>query len=380
MFNLKKSHVYFDWIAIGIIMLVYFSAYTSVDYYNLLIKHAGIPMAISLVILFFNHIDWVRAIKYKEKELILLIMSEIIVLINMIFSRSGPGVLIDITNLLLLLYLSDKVKLDEKIYFSISVISFIVLLLWFGKSDAGYNANTSTTIVFEMTGLSVLGLTLFLSKYKKESLSKIFLIALLAIIVFPLAQKNNCRSIILGMGILFVLYYLFPHKLWTLKKLYLNCIIGLITISIIFPITYTILWKSYGITGPKILRAGFMGGREKVWVQYLTAFVKSPIAGIGNDFLNRIPDLRYNSVHNAYIHVLVVYGIPVFFLILYFLYKRLTDIDFNNINSFNILALCYLITILFISIVESYFAVSFGNQIFFLFLLALHHVRSSNGK
>lgn len=371
MYNIKKSYVFFDWIAMGIIMIVYCLAYTSVEYYNLMIRHAGIPMAVSLIIMFLNHINVIQAIKNKEKELILLICAGIIVVINMFLSDSGVGVLFDIFNLLLLLYLADKIDLDKRIYYCMSMIGFFILLLWIGKNGEGYNANTSTAIIFEMAGLSAVGIHMLCTRYKKEWIAKVYLLTVMLGYVLPFALKNNCRSITLGIGVLLFLYYLLPWKLFKNKKIFNLCLAALIGVGVAFPIICSKLWNVYGIKGPTILGSSFTGGRESVWNQFFSAFEKAPITGIGNDFLAKIPDLEHYNVHNAYLHILVVYGVILFVIFLYLLFKRLTSFELEYAVGLRRYAICFLITILCISVMETTFAVSFGNHIFFIFLLVV---------
>ena len=169
--NTTRTHfIWIDWITLSIFNIYLLLAYTSSTRFNLLLSRSGIFTSVILIIIFFNHINLIQALKNKEKELFLCIITGILSFINMIFAKSGPGVLFDIANIILILYLSDKIEIDTISLSIIFTTFFLILIFWLNANGDGYNPNTVSLIVLESAMLSTLSLSSLLSKWKRIGL------------------------------------------------------------------------------------------------------------------------------------------------------------------------------------------------------------------
>lgn len=368
----KKNLIWIDWIALILFNIYLLLAYTSSNRFNLLLSRGGMFTSAILIIMFFNHIDLIQALKNKEKELFLCIITGILSIINMFLAKSGPGVLFDIANFLLILYLSDKIELDMISLSSIFVTFFLILIFWFNGDSGDYNYNTISLIVLESAMLSALSLSSLLSKWGKEWIIYPYLFISSTVLVYPIAKKFEGRTEI---GALFILLFVFlciPKIVWQFKKLYAIVLAAISIICMSVPAIFTYKYYSYinqGLDIPSTLR--ILHGREPVWMQYFNAWKNEPWTGIGNDFISKIPDMRFTSAHNGFLQLLVVYGLPVFFIaILYFGYKIL-QIKTEQISLTKKFGLCLIITMLAIASMESYMITSFSNMLLFFILLII---------
>ena len=68
--NTTRPHfIWIDWITLSIFNIYLLLAYTSSTRFNLLLSRSGIFTSVILIIIFFNHINLIQALKNKEKEL-----------------------------------------------------------------------------------------------------------------------------------------------------------------------------------------------------------------------------------------------------------------------------------------------------------------------
>ena len=188
-------------------MIIIMLAYTSASRFITLVNRGSMLTFFVFLILFFNHVDWIQELKNREKDLIISLVTGIIVIINMFLSKAGPGVIFDIANLLLLLYLADRIELDDISLWIITVSFLFIFLFWIKADGSSYNANTITIIVFESTIISALGGSAILSKWKKEWIACIYLIVAMLTVTWPIAKKFWGRTTLVA--ILIMLSFLF---------------------------------------------------------------------------------------------------------------------------------------------------------------------------
>lgn len=368
----KKPIIWIDWIVLILFNTYLLMAYTSSERFNLLLGRGGMFTSAILIILFFNHIDFIEALKNKEKELLLCIITGILSIINMLLSQSGPGVLFDIANFLLILYLSDKIKLDTIGLSIVSITFFLILIFWFNADGEGYNPNTVSLIVLEAATLSTLGFSALSAKWKKEWIIYPYLAVSSILFVFPIAKKFEGWTEIGALFILLFLFLLVPKMVWQIKKLYCIALGFISAICMIIPAIFTHLYYSYlnqGMEVPSKLR--IFHGREPVWIQYFNAWKKEPWTGIGNNFIEKIPDLRFSSAHNGFLHLLAVYGIPIFLIVLIYFEYKISKIQTHSISLTKKWGFSLIIAMLAISSMESYIITSFSNMLLFFILLII---------
>lgn len=369
-----------DWITAGLIIACLCMAYISRQYYDKFINYTAMVNFVILAIVFFNHVDWIEKIKSKEKELFLLLIAVIISVVNIVLSHSGYGVIFNITNFLLILYLADKVHFDDRIYVAIGIICFVILGTWIGKGDKTYNTNLASLILFSLAGFAVTALVRVAEYYEKALWGKILSLLFMLGIILPLVVKLRARCVVVGIGVFIVVNYLIPKAAWGCKWLYRVCVGILISGSILFPLWYVRLWKSGVTIDTRVLGKRFFSGRDIVWDQFLTAFYKEPFTGIGSDILTKIPDALYTEVHNGLLHILVVHGIFIFGIVAYFFGRRLFQIQEKAVESVAVRqCIAVIVAQMAVSVFENYAVLAFYNTlVFLLFCMGMEKVHTRN--
>lgn len=370
--TVKEGMKWLDWLAFGGLMLVILAAYTTGAGFNKMIAHAGPIICIMLLILFANHVDWIQALKNRDKEFMLLLIVGTLAVINMLLSKAGPGVLFDIANLVLIIYLADKVILDDKILYMVTVVYIFILLYFFIADPKGYNPNTHSMIVFEACAVSTIGVSVLSSKIKKIWLTYIYVFITFLCISIPISMKYRGRTTIVGILVL-ISFFVVPGIVWNIKRLY-KALWGVILLFSTMMPMLVLLYMAQGREIP--YRKYWINGREIAWEQYMGAWLKEPWTGIGNDYLAKIPNLRYDNVHNGAIHILTVYGVFIFIIVIILLGKKLLQIKTETMNLTKRFGLCLLVSMFVISIMETYVVISFSN---ILFLLAFISVFREDG-
>lgn len=366
-----KKITFINWITLAIFNIYLLLAYTSSKRFDLLLSRGGLFTSCILLILFFNNINFIQALKNKEKELLLCIIIGILAIINMFLCKSGPGVIFDIANITLILYLSDKIKLDTISRYIISVPFFLILLAWTSIDGEGYNYNTISLIVLEATLLSSLGFSSLLGKWKKEWLIYLYLMISIVVLVYPIAKKYEGRTELGALFIFLFFFFIVPKAIYQFKKTYLILLGIIASACMIIPAIFTHMYYRYieqGLELPSLMR--ILHGREPVWNQYFNAWKKEPWTGIGNNFIEKIPDLSFTSAHNGFLHLLVIYGIFVFLIVFIYLGYKLFQLKTDKLSLTQKLGLSLIIAMFMIAAMESYLFTSFSNMfLFFVFLI-----------
>lgn len=211
--NSKGNSVFWgDLIAWGMIIGILILAYTSAGRFNTLMAHGGIFAFVPLVILFFSHVDWMQALKNRDKELITCLVVGGLVVINMRISKAGIGVVFDIANLILILFLSDKIKLTIAIQYMIAIGCMVVMLFWIVGDGSSYNPNTFSMIIFEMAILSILCGFSILEKKNKIWMGYLYSFITILMFVWPIAKKYAGRTTMVAILIIVVLFLLCQRK------------------------------------------------------------------------------------------------------------------------------------------------------------------------
>lgn len=371
--NSKGNSVFWgDLIAWGMIIGILILAYTSAGRFNTLMAHGGIFAFVPLVILFFSHVDWMQALKNRDKELITCLVVGGLVVINMRISKAGIGVVFDIANLILILFLSDKIKLTIAIQYMIAIGCMVVMLFWIVGDGSSYNPNTFSMIIFEMAILSILCGFSILEKKNKIWMGYLYSFITILMFVWPIAKKYAGRTTMVAILIIVVLFFVMPKKIWSIRWCYYCLMYGTALASLIVPVIFTRIYFSYvdrELPIPQNLL--IFTGRGPVWQQFLDAWKKEPWTGIGNDYVSKIPDIFYKNIHNGLLHILIVYGIVVFLITIVLLWKKIMKIKTDEISAAKRFGLSVIVAMLAMMTMESYIITPFSNLIFFIVLSML---------
>lgn len=284
---------------------------------------APVLTSLALGVLLLNHISIKDCIKRKDKEFMFLIAGGLVAGINILLIKSNVGSLLTICNFLLILFLADKVQFDKVQLGAVAFSSFFVLFYWIFINRGTYgnviNPNGAALFIFAHFCVFICSITYFLSTCFQASKRQLSLVILAAFcIVAGRLIFLQCRGVLLAMVGWAVTCYILPKKKITIPLV--------LAASLIMPAVYVLVWKGGTLNGVIIYGKRFDSGREGIWYEFFKAFVRHPITGIGSDFDRMIPDGILKNVHHALLDLLFVHGIPVFVIVLYFLYKRTEEI------------------------------------------------------
>lgn len=331
----KKFHQIIDWCVIIIFLLFILTTMTTLSLWEKYTYIAPPIIFIALCIFFLNHVSIKNCLQTKEYEFFLMCGGIILSAFNIILIQSNIGAFFTVANFLLILYLANKAYFNK---FQLSVIAFassIVLFYWFFISKESYgniasNPNGASLVIFTNFCVFVSFFVYYLHTYQLPQFFFPIAIFLILCIITGRILSFHCRGVLLAIIAWTGTYYILPKKKYTIPF-----IIGA---SLLMPVIYVLLWKSGVVDGVMFFGKRVASGRDIIWYEFFKVFIRHPITGIGSNFDAMLPDLYLKEVHHALLDLLFVHGIPVFLIILYLMYKRISEIF--TVSSMPLKAVC----------------------------------------
>lgn len=361
-----------DWIAIAGICICLLGAYLKIEYYQIMVNYMPLIAALVMLVLFFNHVNWIEHLKNRDWELLILIVGGIIELINIRLSQSGFGVILNLITFFLLLYLADKVKMSRFCYYLISLTCLTCMIGWIGKNENQYNTNMAAMILFILAAGTMPGVGICLKRLNHENFYRWYSL-LITVAVFGAAWKLRARGIMIGIGIFWILSLLLPRYAWKPKWLYRVAVILLMAVGLVFPFVYVWNWKTQTVENFAWMGKNLYTAREQIWIQFFEAFQKEPWTGIGSNIEQKIQEPLFTEVHNGYLHLLFIYGVIIFILILILWIDVFWKAQQDARNSVIIRQNIYMAVGLMVSTLsENYIVLPAFNLIYFLLLTVFY--------
>ena len=201
--------------------------------------------------------------------------------------------------------------------------SFIILFYWLCISKETYeniasNPNGASLIIFTNFCIFVSFFVYYLYRYQ---LPKYFFHIAILLILYIIARRIlslHCRGVLLAIAAWAGTYYILPKKKYTIPF-----VIGA---SLLMPVIYVLLWKNGAVDNVFVFGKRFASGRDIIWYEFFKVFIQHPITGIGSNFDAMLPDLYLKEVHHALLDLLFIHGVPVFLIVLYLMYKRISEV------------------------------------------------------
>lgn len=320
-------------------------------------KYFGLIVFVCEGILLLNNYNVFLALKNKDKEFFIIIGLLILIGLNLFIVKSGYGAYFTAANFALIFYASDKIILSKKQVIFITGMYVAMLLYWlvivypdyFGSYTASFALNTNGAATFS-TYTALIALIFLMFFYKNNNFVEIPIV-LLFVRIIRLALWHRARgAFIILTCFIFFFYILKGHFLKT-KKRY-NVVLTLMSVgSLLFVAIYTILGKTGFNVFLPVFYKNIFSGRESIWYEFFTYFKQKPLTGIGTNLT--IESFFEFNVHNAMYDILVIHGVVVFILTLYFIFKRLNAIrEKAKDNTVVRVALCVLISVFFESFID----------------------------
>jgi hypothetical protein len=300
-----------------------------------------------------------------------IIAGVIIAVCNIVLSHSHYGVILNITSFFLILYLADKVKLKAQHYYFIAVVALVCLMTWLGQGDKGYNTNKAAMIILTLAAGTMLGVGMWIQNKKYEFIYKMYTLLSMALVLL-FSWKLRARGVMLGSIVICITSVVVPLAAWKNKHLYRLGITSVFAVGLGFPVGYVFAWRREWFMGLGFMKKKFYSGRNTIWYKFFTAFRKEPWTGIGSDIYTKIPDLGKTEMHNGFLHLLIIYGIVVFVLVLV-LWLRIFDKVRDRAGKSIVVRqnLCVVVGMMIVSIFENYAVMPVASLIYFLLLTSL---------
>ena len=302
--------------------------------------------------------------KADSAELLILIAADLVAAANLFILKSNKGAWLIVADLTLLLFLSSRIKLQDRTLRIAMLIGSCLMLPWYSFVRWEYNFNMAglvfmTLMICGEIYLDYMRLKLDLP-YIKYVQIMLFLGTLLLTICYHARGAIVC---VLIYGLLALNAIKITESKLLFWILNMTATLG----SILFTVLYTLL-GSQGFN-LRILYKDVISGREGIWSELWGAFLESPLTGIGSSY--KIRSFFIFEVHNGLFDILAVHGILVFILCCILLIRRLSLINNLKLRFYpdKRLAFAGIYTYLFASFYENCFIVPPYSMVFLALLL-----------
>lgn len=330
------------------------------SFYALTDKYMGLIVFLCEGLLILNNYDIIKAIKDKDRDFILIVVLVAIIGINLILVKSGFGAFFTAANFALIIFASDKIILSKKQITILSGIYMAMLLYWlvclypsyFGSYYASFALNTNGAATFTTySSLCALILLQIIACNNENNEWVEFPIVLLFVRIIRLALWHRARGAFIILTCFIFLFYIIKGSFVKSKKIYTLLWVLATFGSLVFVMFYTILGKTGFNMELPIFYKNIFSGRENIWYEFFTYFRQKPLTGIGTNLT--IESFFEFNVHNAMYDILVIHGIIVFLLTMYFIFKRFLSFREKALNNkIVLLAVCALLSVFFESFID----------------------------
>ena len=294
-------------------------------FYGLTEKYVGLFVFAVLFVMACVNVNVAEKLKTKDRPFIVLCLLALVTLVNILIVDSGFGCFFVAADFALIWYLCTEIRflkwqtdLFGALYTLMIIYWFFGVYTWMFADYTSFAMNTNTAATF--TVFSMLCVLVFLEGlYEKYRIAGLF-ITMALVKCFQISLYHRSRGAFVMLGAYMVFRYLIPKKVWQKKGFYR----AVCLLSTLGSLVFVLLYIGLGASGVNFRMPFFyknlFSGREAIWSEFLTLFMKKPLTGIGTNVT--ITSFFEFNVHNAMLNILVIHGIIVFALTLYLMFKR----------------------------------------------------------
>ena len=313
-----------------------------------------IVAVLSLTILLWNEYEWYEAVAplgtlislvflaitllcyVPVRELVrdpyfyLVITASVTAGVNLIVVGSGKGAWLTATDVILVIYLADRIKLSKPLMWFISAYTGFYFFYWIFDVKGyfkGYNTNYGGLVLITGFVFAITAFTAFYVHLKKtEEKGAKFLFCFTVFCFFwgyNIIAWYRARCALLGL-VVFAALKLIPLKAWKNKVFYTLVTLGTTLGAIAVSLLYVWLGKYSDVFSIRIFYKDVISGRDAIWTDLWTAFMKSPLTGIGSSYKINVDWMDgMFEVHNGLLDILIVHGVIVFAITAFMMIERL---------------------------------------------------------
>lgn len=303
------------------------------DWYQAFTRYGTLITFFVLAGAFFCYVNIKDAV--KDKLFWVMVATDLIALINLFIIGSNKGCILVVVDIMLILYLADKVVFSKKQ--SLFVLVYTAFFFFYWTIDVkgyfkGYNTNYGGLIL--ITGFAFLMILMqivneklsfkygaFVGEYGKAEGFKSwwkrffwypFLYLFLIALAFNIISWYRSRTALMGLVALLIIVIL-PKRLITDSKVF-TCITILATIgAIAFSGLYIYIGSLSDGGELQLFYKSVISGRNEIWSELFSAYLNQPITGIGSSYKMKLDFMEgMLEAHSAMLDILFVHGIIVF--------------------------------------------------------------------
>ena len=277
----------------------------------------------------------------SDRLFILMIIGDVIALAHLFIIKSNKGAFLTACDFMLVLYLFDKLVFPR--LFKNLIIAYLDFYLFYWTIDVkgyfkGYNTNYGGLVllcgfIFALVGLFMI--RDFLCKRGKITASWLMYIP----IIFMFAWGYNiiawyrARCALVGL-LVFALVLVLPQKLLKNNIFYFLMKFAGTFGAVLISVIYVLLGKLGDKFTIRIFYKDIISGREEIWSELWSAFLRSPFTGIGSSYVMKLSWMEgMFEVHNGLLDILFVHGIAVFLIVVYMMFKRFKGLNVIAVGS-----------------------------------------------
>lgn len=341
-----------------------FGCWNEIEWYDFMAPLGTVITFVFLAITLLCYVDVKEAL--RDKEFYLMVIADVITLVNIFIVKSGIGAFFTVADVMLVMYLSDKIVMPRKWLMCTSV--YIAFFYYYWTFDVkgyfkGYNTNYGGLVL--ITGFAFAMIVLFTAQKYLSSKGKVREAKCVYIpIVFMFFWGYNiiswyrARCALLGLVVILFMVIL-PKKIWNVKWLYWLLTLGSTVGAIVISIIYILLGSIKDVFTIQVFYKDILSGRDEIWGELWSAFLQKPLTGIGSSYVMKVEWMDgMFEVHNGLLDILIVHGIVVFSLVCFMLIRRLINVQYRATESvIGKVTLAGIIAMLVSSFMENFFIV-----------------------
>lgn len=343
---------------------LFIGCFVSQDIYAPVARYASLVAFSAFSVLLFSHRNPFRCLWERDAEFFLMAAADLLALINLFVIHSNKGAFLTVVNLLLAVYLADKVHFTKKQAKLLSGCGAVFLVPWFASVKWEYNFNMAGLVFMMISILGILFLELEGEEYGLSYVKWVQALLYAAGTLYTVLYHSRCAMA----GMLVFGIFLACGKIIQKNAALRRVFIIMATVgSILFTLFY--VWLGSLSVDITFLYKSVLSGREEIWSELWQALLRKPVTGIGSSY--QMKSFFIFEVHNGLFDILAVHGIPVFLAVIVLLVRKMwtscADMDGTAVVR---IADAGMFAMLFTSFFENFFIVPpYLLVFFFLFTL-----------
>ena len=266
----------------------------------------------------------------KDPYFIMMAAATVIAAVNLFIVDSGKGAWLTAADVLIVIYLSDRIKLSKPLIWAVSAYTGFFFFYWTYDVKGyfkGYNTNYGGLVLLTGFVFAVLMFTALKEKLKEtEKGGAVFLAAFIVFLFlwgYNIIAWYRARCALLGF-VVFLILLVLPQKVRTGRIFYSLTVYAVTAGAILVSLLYVFAGVYLKKLDISIFYKDIISGRDEIWADLWRAFLRSPVTGIGSSYRINVDWMGgMFEVHNGLLDILIVHGIIVFAVTLFLLIKRL---------------------------------------------------------